>query len=339
MIIDTHIHSTASDGVWRPFEVVRQAKARGLIVIALTDHDSIFGVPEALEEATIQGIKVIKGTEIDAEYIYGSVEVKEIELLGLDINLRKIEPFINKLNQSRMKALDGYVKAFNKYIRVSDFSKTKSAQKRLTIGGSNLCLSDPRQIRTEDVIKWRKRTVKYYNTFPFLSRKDFIFFIYDKFGTEQAKRQLRADRNTYGILREKYQFLWVGSQKKPTFYHAIKKVKDAGGKAIVAHPGLPAGYKDGMVKEWKEYPEDEWFKKGHGFTPFMFIKDLKRHGLDGLEIYNYYGTGKVKTIEEHKTINKYFQRVAEKLGLLTTFGSDCHGPRGGKDPLMGTFWF
>lgn len=335
--MDTHIHSAASDGMWRPSEVIKQAKSRGMEVIALTDHDSIFGVPEALVESVRQGIRVIKGTEIDAEYTHEDVKVKDIELLGLYIDLELIKPFIDELNQSRMEALGGYVKAFNKYIAGSDFSKINSTLDLRAEGGIDCRLSNPKSIAIVDIIEWRNRIDNYDNPTPFLSRKDFIFFLYNMFGTGEVNKQLGADRNTYGILRDKYQFLWVASQKKQTFYRSIEAVKKAGGKAIVAHPGLSDGYKNGMVQEWK-YCEDQWFGEGHGFTPFMFIADLAvNHGLDGLEIYNYYGTGKVKTIKEQDRINRYFQRVAEELGLLTTFGSDCHGPKSGKDALMGTF--
>jgi|GEM_PF-4365806 len=37
-------------GAWAPSEVVRQARARGLKAIALTDHDTVYGLPEVMEE-------------------------------------------------------------------------------------------------------------------------------------------------------------------------------------------------------------------------------------------------------------------------------------------------
>jgi predicted metal-dependent phosphoesterase TrpH len=49
--IDLHIHSTASDGMLRPEAVVRAARAGGLDLIALTDHDTAAGVPAAIDEA------------------------------------------------------------------------------------------------------------------------------------------------------------------------------------------------------------------------------------------------------------------------------------------------
>ena len=46
MIVDFHVHSTASDGTCAPRELVEQAKAQGFAAIALTDHDNCDGVVE-----------------------------------------------------------------------------------------------------------------------------------------------------------------------------------------------------------------------------------------------------------------------------------------------------
>lgn len=67
-IVDLHTHSTASDGSMRPSELVRHAKQEGLAAIAVTDHDSVDGVEEALEEGKKIGIEVIAGVEIGVEF-------------------------------------------------------------------------------------------------------------------------------------------------------------------------------------------------------------------------------------------------------------------------------
>jgi predicted metal-dependent phosphoesterase TrpH len=66
-ITDLHCHSTASDGTWRPCEVIRAAKRIGLRAIALTDHDTLAGVPEAAEEAKHLGVEFIPGCEISLD--------------------------------------------------------------------------------------------------------------------------------------------------------------------------------------------------------------------------------------------------------------------------------
>ena len=54
--VDLHIHSTASDGVLPPTEIVNLAAGAGLLAVALTDHDTVSGVPEALEAGRRAGL-------------------------------------------------------------------------------------------------------------------------------------------------------------------------------------------------------------------------------------------------------------------------------------------
>ncbi len=65
--VDLHAHTTASDGTRTPGEVVELAHRRGLSVLAITDHDTVSGVPEALDRAAQIGLRVIPGVEISAE--------------------------------------------------------------------------------------------------------------------------------------------------------------------------------------------------------------------------------------------------------------------------------
>ena len=67
MSIDLHTHSTASDGTLSPTELVKLAKESGLDAIAITDHDTFQGVPEALAAGKKYGIEVIPGTELSLE--------------------------------------------------------------------------------------------------------------------------------------------------------------------------------------------------------------------------------------------------------------------------------
>ena len=79
--IDLHTHSTCSDGTLTPEEVVNEAKNAGLTAIALTDHDTIDGLSEAIEAGKKYGIEVITGIEFSV-----SADT-EMHLLGLDFNL------------------------------------------------------------------------------------------------------------------------------------------------------------------------------------------------------------------------------------------------------------
>ena len=78
--VDLHAHSTASDGSRSPTAVVSAAKAAGLAAIALTDHDTMDGVAEALGAADEIGLRVVPGVELSA-----IEEDREVHLLGLHI--------------------------------------------------------------------------------------------------------------------------------------------------------------------------------------------------------------------------------------------------------------
>lgn len=80
-IIDLHVHSNASDGTFTPTELMYEAKSANLSAIALTDHDTTDGIPEAMEAAKELGIELIPGVELSTEF-----EGKEIHVLGLYID-------------------------------------------------------------------------------------------------------------------------------------------------------------------------------------------------------------------------------------------------------------
>ncbi|GAB6148643.1 PHP domain-containing protein [Stetteria hydrogenophila] len=62
--VETHLHTTASDGSMTPGEAVRLARARGLHALAVTDHDTLAGIPQALSEARSLGVTLIPGVEV-----------------------------------------------------------------------------------------------------------------------------------------------------------------------------------------------------------------------------------------------------------------------------------
>ena len=62
--IDLHVHSTASDGTFTPTELVAEAKRCGLSAFALTDHDTVDGISEALAAGEASRLEVIPGVEL-----------------------------------------------------------------------------------------------------------------------------------------------------------------------------------------------------------------------------------------------------------------------------------
>ena len=74
-MIDLHTHSTASDGSYTPTELINYAKSKGIRVLALTDHDTIAGISEAIEASASSGIDFIPGVEISALWLIGTMHI------------------------------------------------------------------------------------------------------------------------------------------------------------------------------------------------------------------------------------------------------------------------
>ena len=105
--IDLHVHSTCSDGTYTPTQLVDYAVKKGLAAFALTDHDSVDGledaiqyvaklrlqqIPEAPGPATIIP-EVIPGIELSTEY-----QGRDIHIVGLYIDYHS-QPFLKKLRE------------------------------------------------------------------------------------------------------------------------------------------------------------------------------------------------------------------------------------------------
>ncbi len=73
--IDLHTHSTASDGIYSPTELLQRAKEIGLRILALTDHDTTGGLEEAAKAAAALDIDFIPGIEINTDVGGGEVHV------------------------------------------------------------------------------------------------------------------------------------------------------------------------------------------------------------------------------------------------------------------------
>jgi predicted metal-dependent phosphoesterase TrpH len=127
---DMHIHSTESDGVLTPEEIVEWGKKKNLFAISVTDHDCISGVERAEECASRLGIEVIPGIELSTEYCGA-----EVHILGyfIDYKSAELESFLSKLQLSRLQRLEkmikklytmGYDVSTNEIVEVSKETKS-----------------------------------------------------------------------------------------------------------------------------------------------------------------------------------------------------------------------
>ena len=79
--IDLHVHSTASDGTLTPSQLVSLAEEKKLKAFALTDHDTIAGLEEALKASSNSSVEVIPGIELSTTWLE-----RDVHIVGLDID-------------------------------------------------------------------------------------------------------------------------------------------------------------------------------------------------------------------------------------------------------------
>jgi len=101
LAVDLHLHSTCSDGLFSPEEIVKKAEGMGLKGLAITDHDTVAGTERAIR--TSRRIEVVPGVELSTE-----TEEEEIHLLGYFINYSHPDflSFLEEIKQSRAIRLE-----------------------------------------------------------------------------------------------------------------------------------------------------------------------------------------------------------------------------------------
>ncbi|OIJ18981.1 phosphatase [Anaerobacillus alkalidiazotrophicus] len=120
---DLHLHTTASDGGYSPKELVRKCKEVGLEYIAITDHDTVSGVKEAIVEGERLGITVINGIEFSTKENGIGVHI-----LGYGIDLT-YEPLLSmlseqqKMRKTRMQEMVQKFARFNIHLNEADILK------------------------------------------------------------------------------------------------------------------------------------------------------------------------------------------------------------------------
>lgn len=242
---DLHIHTTASDGMLSPSEVVDWAVKKRLSAIAITDHDSTLGIEEAIKRSkAYDSILVIPGIELSSDF-----EGEEVHILGY---------FIDYNNDELIK--------LTKDLRESRLIRGEKMVEKLRENGINISIEEVRELTDEDFI-----------------------------GRPHIARVLLSKGYVEGIGEafDKY----IGKDKpayvnrfKPSLKGAIDLIHNAGGVAVLAHPGI--------------------IKKD------LIIEKAIAMGIDGIETFH--------SKHDYEIINK-LQDMAKEYSLICTGGSDCHG--------------
>ena len=246
MKFDLHLHTTASDGTDAPAALIQVASENGFGTIAITDHDTMRGIPEAICAGGALNIHVVPGVEISAGA--GS----ELHILGYGIrNVENVEEKLAAMRafrQKRMMEMVGRLNAIGIEISLSDVTNTAEE----SLGRAHLARAM--------VANGSVKSIK-----------------------EAFSKYLSPGKPGY-VQREKM-----------TLYEALSLVTSGGGIPVIAHPG--------------QYCRDEgWIES--------VVRDAAVHGLRGIEVYH----------PSHSARdNAFFERIARRMDLLVTGGSDYHG--------------
>ncbi len=247
---DLHSHSNKSDGSFSPAELVEYAKKNSIKVLALTDHDTIDGIGEAVESGKKIGINVIAGVEVSVDFKPGSMHI-----CGYNVDTD------------------------NSYLN----DKLKSAQ-------------DSRKNRSGMIID-KLKSAGFYITPDEIKKVA---------GSGRISRshfaQIMVEKGYVGTVEEAFdKYLAKGAscyveRVRLNIREAVKMIKEAGGKAVLAHP-----------VQLKLESDEEYIRK---------FAELKEIGIEGIEAFSTYHS------EEE---NQKFRQMAKELDLFVTGGSDFHG--------------
>lgn len=241
--VDLHMHSTASDGSRAPADVVRAARDAGLAAIALTDHDTVAGLPDAQRAGEALGVRIVNGVELSA--VEGETET---HLLGLHLqDLTVLERGLGALREMRQRRAARIVE------RLNELGVSVTLADVLAEAGEG-ALGRPHVARAMVASGWAT---------------DF---------RDAFDRYLGAGKPAF-----------VGKDQLG-MSDAIAMIHDAGGLAVLAHPG------------WAGTRER--------------IEALVALGLDGVE---------VKHPGHSASDTARLKGLVELLGLVPSGGSDWHG--------------
>ena len=255
--IDLHAHTTASDGSLTPAELVDKAAALGLSALAVTDHDTLGGLAEARAAAKDVGLDLVPGVELSVEDDGG-----RFHLLGYDFDPENAA-LGEKLATLRAHRADR-----------NERMGRKMAALGLPVTMADVRAEAGRNEAGEDA--------------DVIARPHFA--------------QALMKKGVVGSVKEAFdRFLASGKplylpKEVLTPQEAIALLHQAGGVAVMAHPGLVPLSASALAARVASLAEDA--------------------GLDGLEAY----------YSQHSPADtERFVALAHRHGLLLTGGSDFHG--------------
>ena len=163
-MIDLHTHSHYSDGTASPAEVVELAVQAGLTAVALSDHNTVAGLPEFLEAAQEQGIEGVPAVELSTDY--GDTELHIVGLYIRPEHYETLNALTEELLQRKERSNVELVAALNRAGLALDYEgiKARTADgfvNRAVIGGEMVRLGYVSSVK-EAFSKWLKPELGYF---------------------------------------------------------------------------------------------------------------------------------------------------------------------------------
>lgn len=240
---DLHAHTTASDGTMPPSAVVARAKEAGLAAVAITDHDTMAGVEEAIAEGQRLGIIVVPGIELSTV-----ADGRDIHILAYYANGQ------DEVWQERLAGL-----------RTTRGRRNEMIVNRLVELGISISMQEVEQIAAEQAgaNSGKGKTIGRPHIAELLIRKGVVATM-----TEAFDRYLAEGGAAY-----------VNPPRLHPF-EAIEWIREAGGTSVIAHPGLYG--RDDLVEQLinKGVQGIEVYHSDHGPEEEERYRQLaERHGL------------------------------------------------------------
>jgi 3',5'-nucleoside bisphosphate phosphatase len=198
--IDWHTHTTFSDGLDSPDTVVRNSRLKGIESLAITDHDTLAGYWEALEEANKWKVELVPGVEI-------STEIYHILGLGIEPENKIFNEFLKKVRGLQEKVCEQRI----------DILQRKGFP--VSIDKMKKFFPHPQQ-----------RLGKYNLFETLLMDLDCYNLVIQRYKNLSPEEQFREILGNNGLVGKIPNINYVTSSQ------AIQEIHAAGGLAIVAHP-------------------------------------------------------------------------------------------------------
>ncbi|HJV65262.1 MAG TPA: PHP domain-containing protein [Geomonas sp.] len=133
-LVDLHLHSTFSDGVRSPAELVDMACGLGLKAIALADHDTVDGIDEAISAGAKCGLEVLPALEFSVAF----QSYRDVHLLGylLDYHDDGLRETLAEFRERRERRGEAIVERINEKLRFEGRDPISSAEAAALAGGA-----------------------------------------------------------------------------------------------------------------------------------------------------------------------------------------------------------